>query len=325
MLNPISSNPALNAKNAVPLRLFVLKDDNVEISFNIPVDQWSIAEEVREQFHIIKRSEDTINSSAAASDNQPSEEAQDEKEKEIELFVKFLDFSSSYAYGNASGQGQEVVTQYSEYESVYSPEDSQTILKFISCVFSEFCNRFVKGNNVHVTTSNLSKEVRLHVIRTYYKILDILISTNTNSNGTENDFSEKELARSRKSALFEAVSKHEASLFAIFGGQGSENYFNEILEIFDTYNIYVRSYLERMASVLEELAAKPELLPFFPKGLHIMKWIEEPETLPDSKYMVSAPISLPVVGLCQLLHYRVLYKTLGKTPDEMRRCFNGKE
>ncbi|OUM69465.1 hypothetical protein PIROE2DRAFT_38102 [Piromyces sp. E2] len=241
----------------------------------------------------------------------------------MELFIDFLEFSSAYAYGQGQGQG-EIVTQYSEYESVAAgTEDSQGLLKFITCVFSEFCNRYCKTNNIHVTTVSYPKKLRLHAIQTYYKILDLLVSANTNNNTIESSFIEKESNRSKKSALFQAVAKHKASIFAVFGGQGSEDYFEEIKEIYNTYETIVKSYLERMACILEELASKPELLQFFPKGLHVLKWLEEPETLPDNKYLVNAPISLPLVGLCQLLHYTVLYKSLDKTPDEMRRCFVG--
>jgi len=312
-LTPIGMNNLKNAINPVSLRLFILKDNATEISFNIPFDQWSVAEEVREQYHMRQT---------------PSSETADvsipQEQREMQLFIDFLEFSSAYAYGQGQVQG-EVVTQYSEYESVAAgTEDSQGLLKFITCVFSEFCNRYCKTNNIHVTTVSYPKKLRLHAIQTYYKILDLLVTANTNNNTIEAAFIEKENNRSKKSALFQAVDKHKASVFAVFGGQGSEDYFDEIKEIYNTYDVLIKSYLERMACVLEELASKPELLQFFPKGLHVLKWLEEPETLPDTKYLINAPISLPLVGLCQLLHYCVLYKSLGKTPDEMRSSFVGK-
>ncbi|ORX48172.1 fatty acid synthase [Piromyces finnis] len=311
-LTPIGQSSLKNALNPVSLRLFILKDNATEISFNIPFDQWSVAEEVREQYHMRQ------NPLQATADTSIPQE-----QREIELFIDFLEFSSAYAYGQGQVQG-EIVTQYSEYESVAAgAEDSQGLLKFITCVFSEFCNRYCKVNNIHVTTASYPKKLRLHAIQTYYKILDLLVSANTNNNTIESAFIEKESNRSKKSAIFQAVAKHKASVFAVFGGQGSEDYFDEINEIYSTYEAMVKSYLERMACILEELASKPELLQFFPKGLHVLKWLEEPETLPDKKYLVNAPISLPLVGLCQLLHYTVLYKSLGKTPDEMRRSFIG--
>eukprot|EP00833_Pecoramyces_ruminatium_P008038 jgi/Orpsp1_1/1182070/evm.model.c7180000079749.1 len=310
-LTPLGMSNLKNVTNPVSLRLFILKDNATEISFNIPFDQWSVAEEVREQYHM--RQGSTL---------ETGDTSIPQEQREIELFIDFLEFSSAYAYGQGQGQGQEVHTQYSEYESVVAAtDDSQGLFKFITCVFSEFCNRYCKTNNIHVTTASFPKKLRLHAIQTYYKILDLLVSANTNTNTIESALIEKENSRSKKSALFQAVAKHKASIFAVFGGQGSEDYFEEIKEIYNTYETIVKSYLERMACILEELASKPELLQFFPKGLHVLKWLEEPETLPDTKYLVNAPISLPLVGLCQLLHYCVLYKSLGKTPDEMRRCF----
>jgi hypothetical protein len=42
-----------------------------------------------------------------------------------------------------------------------------------------------------------------------------------------------------------------------------------------------------------------------------MRWLQDRDAQPDTDYLVSAPVSLPLIGLVQLAHYMVTCKVLG--------------
>ncbi|KAJ9080881.1 fatty acid synthase alpha subunit Lsd1 [Entomophthora muscae] len=126
------------------------------------------------------------------------------------------------------------------------------------------------------------------------------------------------------SALFTAAANQDASLFAVFGGQGnSEEYFDELVELFANYEGIVRPFVSRMSAVMRSHALSPDASALHSKGLNVLRWLESPETRPDINYLISAPVSLPTIGLIQLTHYYVTMKVLGMTPEQMRSHFVG--
>jgi len=50
-----------------------------------------------------------------------------------------------------------------------------------------------------------------------------------------------------------------------------------------------------------------------------MRWLQDEESTPDLNYLVSAPVSFPLIGLVQLAHYCVLQlaKPPAKEPGEL--------
>ncbi|KAL1917786.1 uncharacterized protein VTP21DRAFT_3620 [Calcarisporiella thermophila] len=182
-------------------------------------------------------------------------------------------------------------------------------------IFFDFKQRFLRSNEVHAVTRDLPLESRVTIVQAYYAAFVAL----RNAGAIKPD----ELS-GLKSALFDAASKGDASLFAVFGGQGNiEEYFDELRNIYSTYDGLVLPFLTKMSAVLREHAKSSEASVFHSKGLDVMRWLENPESLPDLSYLVSAPVSLPLIGLTQLLHYLVVFKILDMTPDQVRRSFLG--
>jgi len=54
-----------------------------------------------------------------------------------------------------------------------------------------------------------------------------------------------------------------------------------------------------------------------------MTWLHNPDSTPDIDYLVSAPVSFPLIGLVQLAHYSVTCKVLGLTPGQFRERISG--
>ena len=125
------------------------------------------------------------------------------------------------------------------------------------------------------------------------------------------------------SALLRAIAAGDARTFLIFGGQGYEDYFDELTSLYHTYSVFIGDFVQHMASHLLHLAKTEEGKKVYGKGLDVMSWILDPQDRPDGEYLTSAPVSLPCVGVVQLALYGVTCRVLGKDPGVLREYFSG--
>lgn len=210
---------------------------------------------------------------------------------EVELAARFMKF----AFDRASK------------EQVYLP--------VAEAFFTHFNNVYLKDNNIHAVTQDLPLDVKKSVIKCYYSSLAQLKKSNVVS---AQEF------KPTSSALFEAAKSGDAKLFAIFGGQGNiEEYFDELVGVWETYKGIVKPFVRRMAVVLADLAHGPESKVLHSKGLDILRWLDDADVRPDNQYLISAPVSFPLIGLTQLLHYYVMLHVLGRSPAEIRDLLQG--
>src|SRR5690606_7295383 len=54
------------------------------------------------------------------------------------------------------------------------------------------------------------------------------------------------------------------------------------------------------------------------KGFDVLSWLNNVDSTPDVQYLLSAPVSLPLIGLLQLTHYAITCKVLGVEPGELK-------
>lgn len=180
----------------------------------------------------------------------------------------------------------------------------------LALVLAEFESRFLRGNEVHSVASGLPGifAKRRDVVKSYY--YSRLVAQRP--------------IKAHESALFRAVSDDQAKVYTIFGGQGNiEEYFEETREIYNVYNNLLDDFFESCGAILVKLARDPRAGKVYSKGLDIMRWLREPGTTPDLDYLVSAPVSLPLIGVTQLAHYAVTCRILGKHPGELRELLSG--
>ena len=223
----------------------------------------------------------------------PTDElAQDDEPSSIpELVARYLGFVSDQVdAGEDDAQGS-----------------SEEVLKLI---LNEFERAFLRGNDVHALAASLPgiHQKKLAVVQSYYAAR---ASTNRP-------------IRPHQSALFRAAGDDEALLYTVFGGQGNiEEYFDELREVYTTYPSFVETLVLSSAETLKSLARDPRAEKMYPKGLDVMRWLNNKDTQPDTDYLVSAPVSLPLIGLVQLAHYTVTCKSMGVTPGEVREHIKG--
>lgn len=229
----------------------------------------------------------------SASLPEPTDElAQDDEPSSVaELVARYMGFiSHEVDEGEDDGQGS--------YEEV------------LKLVLNEFERAFLHGNDVHALAASLPgiDAKKLEVIRSYYAARSVTNRT----------------IKPHESALFRAADEGTATLYSIYGGQGNiEEYFEELRQVYKTYPFFVTELITTSAELFQQLSTNPAADKLFPKGLDIMTWLENPDATPDVDYLISAPVSFPLIGLVQLAHYQVTCKVLGIHPGILRDRFSG--
>src|SRR5690606_19004784 len=157
----------------------------------------------------------------------------------------------------------------------------------LKIVLNEFERAFLQGNEVHPLVSTLPgiDSKKLEVIRCYYA----------------GRAAANRPVKPHQSALFRAADDGSAQIYTIFGGQGNiEEYFEELREIHNVYPTFVGELITTSADLLQTLSRHPNAEKLYPKGLDALAWLQNPDATPDVDYLISAPVSFPLIGLLQL-------------------------
>ncbi|PVU94326.1 hypothetical protein BB561_002640 [Smittium simulii] len=197
-------------------------------------------------------------------------------------------------------------------ESIENRSVKLDFLTLLKVFLLHFAREFLKGNDIHVVTAHLELSSKKLAINAFYSAKVIF----------EESIQKAILVST--SALFQSTTHGSVKLMGLFGGQGNtEDYFNETRELYELYEPLVKPYIELMSSHIKTLASEPQWRSVLSKGLDINYWITHPEVQPDSTYLISAPVSMPVIGLTQLANFLIVCKILNKTPGWVVNNFKG--
>ncbi|KAF7505865.1 hypothetical protein GJ744_012487 [Endocarpon pusillum] len=223
---------------------------------------------------------------------EPTDElAQDDEPSSVaELVARYIGFTAREMDEDDDGQGN--------------------FIEVLKIVLNEFERSFMRANDVHALAASLPgiKSKKLLVVQSYYAGRAAVLRP----------------IKAHDSALLRAADDEQAKIYTVFGGQGNiEEYFDELREVYSTYPSFTHDLIYSSAQMLQALARDPKAEKLYSKGLDIMSWLHDRDTQPDTEYLVSAPVSLPLIGLVQLAHYQVTCKALGRTPGEVLERFGG--
>ncbi|KAI1120131.1 fatty acid synthase beta subunit [Nemania abortiva] len=185
-------------------------------------------------------------------------------------------------------------------------------LRALDFLLDQFEEEILLGNEIHAFLTSLPGVLRRpDIISSYYTALNAIkrpIST-----------------RVTKSALLRAASNGQARIFAVFGGQGNTlTYLDELRNLYTTYPSMTKHFLGVATAHLEDLVCKfTGVAQHFNHGLDVMRWLESPNTQPDVDYLITAPVSFPIIGLAQLTHVVVVCNVLGIHPGHLRDYLAG--
>ena len=218
------------------------------------------------------------------------------------------------AHDDEPSSTAELVARYLGFVSFEVDEgedDAQgTFDEVLKLVLNEFERAFLRGNDVHALAASLPgiHPKKLILVSSYYAARA----------------SVSRPIKSHRSALFRAAGDEEARLYTIYGGQGNiEEYFDEFREVYTTYPSFLDELISGSADLLQSLSRDTRAEKQYSKGLDVVQWLRNPSSQPDTDYLVSAPVSFPLIGLLQFADYTITCKTLGLTPGEVRESING--
>lgn len=195
-------------------------------------------------------------------------------------------------------------------------EETQSIdarTSLLTNALKHFTSSYLANTDIHSVASDYDSETRKVILASYFKAIAVL-----ESRKVEN------IPRGPTSALFTAASKKEASVYALFGGQGTnEVYFDELQSLYDIYRPYVHEFIAKTTSdILLPLSAE-EADNHYPLGLDVASWLSGAVERPSVAYLASIPVSFPLIGLTQLIQYLIACRVMNFTPAEMRERISG--
>ncbi|KAJ2076549.1 fatty acid synthase alpha subunit Lsd1, partial [Coemansia sp. RSA 988] len=180
-------------------------------------------------------------------------------------------------------------------------------------VLEGFCQEYgIPATDIHVVIQqhDLDEDAAQLVLRSYFLLWEVIDAR----------CCYRSFKHTPPPALF---STESLRLTAMFGGQpGSSNYLVEARWLLEIYRPLLSDYVARMAAFLKSQSCDTRLAPAYKEGFDVLKWLVQPELMPNAEYLISAPVSMPLTGLVQLMQIIVLHKTLGVSPGDLARRFN---
>ncbi|KAI0649410.1 fatty acid synthase [Trametes meyenii] len=259
------------------------------IRISIPVstqaDEWTAAEVLRDEFTHIQKTDDAIDNTA---------ELENTTEAAVELFARFLRFAAQKLDEDAQS------------------EAARTSILFKSLKY--FTSSYLSTQDIHVIAAAFDTEVRKTVLASYFTALAALEAKQVSG-----------IPRAPASALLSAATRGDASIYALFGGQGTnEVYFDELQSLYDIYKPYVSPFLTTVTrDILIPLVQESEEESFYSHGLDVVSWLSGASPRPPVAYLASIPISFPLIGLTQLTQYLVVCRVSQLTPGDLLSRLHG--
>ncbi|RDW58716.1 fatty acid synthase subunit beta [Coleophoma cylindrospora] len=204
-----------------------------------------------------------------------------------------------------------IFTQYLEFLCVETQSGTTSLIQrsYLESVILEYEKRFLQ-DDIHAFAVALpdSDYFKLSSIKSYYHLKAV-----TNMP-----------VRTSTPALLNAASNNEATIYTLFGGQGNnEDYFDELREVYHLYPSFVEELIASSSEQLMALSQKVSTGNLYSAGFDVLSWLRDPEGAPNSDYLISCPISFPLIGLTQLANYYSMCKALGKSPGEILENVTG--
>lgn len=240
---------------------------------------WIAAEVLRDDFTHSQKQVDTV---ATTVENEIT------LQPEVDLLARFLSF---------------VAQRLSDSQS------TKAHISLLLHVLTHFVSSYTSDTDIFSFVKPFDPEVRASVLTSFFTARAALEQHHV-----------ADIPKSPASALFSASSEGEASIYALFGGQGTnEVYFDELQTLHDTYKPYVSPLITAITNeILVPLVAARQASSFYNYGMDVTSWLSGAIPRPPVAYLASIPVSLPLIGLTQLIQYLVVCRVSGLTPGQLR-------
>lgn len=195
-------------------------------------------------------------------------------------------------------------------------QSTEARVQVLQATTLHFTTAFLSKRDIHTLTATFDADVRKAVLTSYFLAVSALEAHVPG-----------QVPRAPQSALLSAAASGEAEIYALFGGQGTnEVYFDELKSLYEIYKPYVHAFVAQMTcDILIPLAVKADSqnLPYFTYGLDVLSWLDGTVPVPPLEYLASVPVSFPVIGLTQLVQYLIVCRVSALSPGELRDRIKG--
>ncbi|KAI8617820.1 hypothetical protein BC830DRAFT_1166674 [Chytriomyces sp. MP71] len=186
-------------------------------------------------------------------------------------------------------------------------------LPLAAVIFARFHDVFVAANDIHVVVRLLSSPHKHFVLKTYYAAVAAIRKAGLATASPANS-----------SALLAAAEAGRARLSVIFGGQGNvEDYFEELVSLFTIYEAFATPFVKEAAATLLAHSTSDSARKIYASRIDVIDWLTKPETRPNTETLLATDLSLPLIGLTQLLAYWIMLKVTDRSFSEMRSLIIG--
>lgn len=187
---------------------------------------------------------------------------------------------------------------------IISSAHTKDSLEFLAIVVDYFNTVVLQKNDIHVLVQQLPDQS--NILCTYFEALQLIP------------------APLPESSLLKAVAVGAVKLFAVFGGQGNvEAYFEELESLFIHYNPIAMPFFLRAARTLAAHSESDEALQLHATPIPLMAWLEGNIQKPSIESLLATHLSLPLIGLVQLLNYYIVVKLSGKSIRDWQIYWKG--
>ena len=146
-------------------------------------------------------------------------------------------------------------------ESIAEEQSTHARTALLLNVFKYFTSTYLATKDIHSLTSTFDTDTRKIVLSAYFLAVSALKTR-------EIDVS----IPKQESALLATVLSKKASVFALFGGQGTnEVYFDELQNLYDIYKPFVAPFIQTLTEdVLAPLVAEDEASTHYTFGIDVV-------------------------------------------------------
>ncbi|KAI0685962.1 fatty acid synthase [Cytidiella melzeri] len=193
------------------------------------------------------------------------------------------------------------------------PQSSAARTALLLTALKHFTSEHLTQQDLHKVAASYDTDARKTILSSYYFAIATLEEKGVS------------VPRPSPSALLQAAAHNQTSIYALFGGQGTnEVYFDELQTLYDVYKPYVAPFITAVTtSVFLPLSAAYASTNYYSHGLDVLSWLTGAAERPPVAYLASIPISYPLIALTQLVQYLVVCRVANLTPGELRKRLAG--
>ncbi|KAF2800346.1 beta subunit of fatty acid synthase [Melanomma pulvis-pyrius CBS 109.77] len=200
----------------------------------------------------------------------------------------------------------QLLVQFMRYLAGREDKATSMSSELFSKVVEKLGTEHLQGSDIHTRAAEQQDSElasKQDIIRSYFEAMHLM----------------QRPVGSRIPHLFAASHPSERTpLYTVFGGQGNtQQYFQELRDLYSTYGCLLDDILDFGSMIFDQLLDDDSVIDQYPLGLDFFSWIKKPETTPDPDYLLSAPVSFPLIALGQLASFYVACKIWQLTPGEV--------